>query len=101
MRERHPEEFATLASHEVDFFDLTPHWHLRAQHPIFQLHRSRRAGSCGSDGGRGGHELHRIHFNEQTRDSWRQWHDGPRGRALYSRAVRCQQHESDELRSPL
>lgn len=66
--QRDPEAFRVLASHPVQFYDLTPEWHLEATHPTLALENTHTP-----TGGAGGTmpALKRIHFNQRVRDSWR------------------------------
>jgi gamma-butyrobetaine dioxygenase len=67
--QKDPQAFTTLSQHQVLYHDLTPQWHLEAYHSVFQL-----AGSDGSQADAGAMpKLKRIAFNEQCRDSWRQY----------------------------
>lgn len=65
--EQDAEAFDVLSRHRVLFQDLTPEWHLEAYHPIFET-----AGVEGESIGRMP-ALKRVNFNEQCRDSWRQY----------------------------
>jgi len=76
--EQDPEAFDVLSRHRVLFHDLTPQWHLEAYHTIFEL-----AGVEDKSIG-GMPALKRVNFNEQCRDSWRQ----------YDPNDRCQSTES-------
>eukprot|EP00931_Biecheleriopsis_adriatica_P118409 TRINITY_DN93824_c0_g1_i1.p1 TRINITY_DN93824_c0_g1~~TRINITY_DN93824_c0_g1_i1.p1 ORF type:complete len:285 (+),score=49.53 TRINITY_DN93824_c0_g1_i1:129-857(+) len=57
--------FDVLCRHKVLFHDLTPQWHLEAYHTVFELASEAESGEMPP--------LKRINFNEQTRDSWRQY----------------------------
>lgn len=65
--EQDKEAFEILTKHQVLFHDLTPRWHLEAYHPIFELAQGVAPDADGMPA------LLRVHFNEQSRDSWRQY----------------------------
>lgn len=64
MRDENPDAYHTLTSQWLKFQDLSPHWHLEAEHPIIREEQGR---------------IKRICFNERNRDSWRSWNGDKEG----------------------